>query len=226
MQQQDLVIIGIAVLALLGGFPLLRLLSAWMEDKTMDGRLVLAAIGAHLAIMATLWHTDRLVPLLIYLFLVTLAWLLMPLLNQLGDDAGMQRLRAEDMLRYQHLLAADPKNAAAQAAMADLLVENGRLEEAIAAYEKAIALDPEHAQAERRKLQHVSALRVRRRRKGGPQPTTPLPEALASESEHGAKRLVLPPLGGEQSEDLPAASPPAPTPTPTSRQDNWWEEHP
>lgn len=153
----------IVLLSFLWAVPVLRMLNAWLIDKTMDGRLVLFTLAIHLSAIFTLWHYRQFLILLIYLGITSLLWLALPALDRLGDAIAMRRLRAHDIAHYQALLANDPRHTAAMSALADAYIEHNRLDEAIALYEQVIALDPEHTRAEKYRLEQARRLRERRR---------------------------------------------------------------
>jgi len=177
----DLTPIIIAFLLLFQIYPLLRMFNAWLVDKTISGRMAFFTLSVHTITIIALWRAGTLTYLLIYLIATSLLWLLSPLLSRIGEATSMRQMREEDLQRYQRLLAVDPRNAAAHAAIADIHLERGRLDEAIAGYQRAIEASPEHAQREQRLLQQVLELRDQRRRhrSTGPAPA-PLADTMLS----------------------------------------------
>jgi hypothetical protein len=69
------------------------------------------------------------------------------------NKRALRQMANERITEYLRAIARDPKNAAAHAFLADAYVECGRLDDAIAAYQKAIDLDPHHSRLERAKLE-------------------------------------------------------------------------
>lgn len=208
----------IVALSFLWAYPLLRLISAWLVDRTIDGRVVLLCLAVHITVIATMWSTQRYLFLLIYLAATTVFWLLSPLLNKVGESFSMLRMRDEDMARFQRLVAMDPRNASAHAALGDLYVERRRLEDAAACYRQAIAISPEHSRAEQWKLQQVEAMMERRRGRQH-QP------ASVREPEPAVATLVIPePPPAEESVEAPAEAPPAPAVEPVT-VGNWYDEN-
>lgn len=152
----------IALLALFQIYPVLRMLNAWLVDKTISGRLAFFALSVHGIAIAALWHAGEMTYLLVYLSVTSLIWLFSPIITRLGDAASLRKLRDDDLKRYQALLGIDPRNAAAHAAIADIYLERGRLDDAIEAYQRAIEAAPEHTRREQWLLQRALEMRERR----------------------------------------------------------------
>ncbi|MHB0938310.1 MAG: tetratricopeptide repeat protein [Armatimonadota bacterium] len=165
---KDLVPIIIGLLALFQMYPVLRMLNAWLVDKTISGRLALFSMAIHICAILGLWGAGQFTYLLVYLSVTSLLWLLSPLLNHIGEAASMRRMRDDDMQRYQRMLAVDPRNAAAHSAIADIYLERGQLDDAIAAYQRAIEVSPDHTRREQYLLKHTQELRNRRGRRRVP----------------------------------------------------------
>ena len=163
---KDLIPLLIVLLSFFWAYPILRILNAWVVDKTMDGRLALFAIAIHLTAIAALWHSGLYTYLLIYLSTITGLWLASPVIARIEGAYSMRRMRDEDMRRYLGILAKDPGNAAAHAALADIYLERGRFDEAVAGYQRAIDIAPDHSRRERLRLKYVTDLRDRRYRWG------------------------------------------------------------
>jgi tetratricopeptide (TPR) repeat protein len=212
----DVTPIIIAFLALFQIYPILRMLNAWLVDRTINGRLAFFAVAIHLTAIFGLWGSGQMSYLLVYLSATSLLWVLSPFLTRFGEEAGMRRMRDDDMRRYQHLLEIDPRNAAAHAAAADINLERGRIDEAIAGYQRAIEAAPDHTQREQWLLQQALELRDRRRGRRrltaatAPLSDTMLPRTPASAAPP-AEETPLPPAetaGPEQRE--PVEAPPEP----------------
>ena len=200
----------ILLLTIFWVYPIMRMFNAWLIDKTLDGRLALGSLLAHLTILGSLWGLHQYNLLLIYLSVITVLWMAAPAVDQVVETLSMRRLRHEDLLRYQHFLAADPHNAAAHGALGDTYFSLARYEEAIASYEQAIALDPLHSQRESARLLHAREMQERRARRGRRAAIAPPPPP--EEPEEADEVLVLP-------EPTPVEEPP-PTEQPRSR-DIW-----
>lgn len=165
---KDLIPIIIGFLALFQIYPVLRMLNAWLVDKTVSGRLAFFSLAVHASAILGLWGAGQLTYLLVYLSVTSLLFLLSPLLTHIGDATSMRKMRDDDMRRYQSMLVADPRNAAAQSAIADIYLERGQLNEAIAAYQQAIEISPDHTRREQYLLKHTQELRDRRGRRRVP----------------------------------------------------------
>ena len=165
---KDLIPIIIGLLALFQMYPVLRMLNAWLVDKTISGRLALFSLAVHTTAILGLWGAGQYLYLLIYLSVTSLLWLLSPVLNNIGEATSMRRMRDDDMRRYQNMLAVDPRNAAAHSAIADIYLERGQLDQAIAAYQRAIEVSPDHTRREQYLLKHTQELRNQRGRRRVP----------------------------------------------------------
>ena len=216
----NIIPIIIVLLSFFWAIPVVRILQACLVEKSMDARLGLAALGVHLTAAVTLWSVNQFLILLIYLSVTTLLWMISPVINRISETAALRRMKEEDMERYQRLLAMDPRNAAAHAAIADIHLEQGRYDEAIAGYERAIEICPELARAERFKLRHAVEMRERRGRRGaaaGADSTRGLlvlgEIAMSTEAPPPAARVAaLPPAVAETPEPETASEHPEPQP--------------
>ena len=141
-----LVVIGIVI-------PFLIILNAWMVEQTLNTGLALAALGALLIFPFLIWQTQGTPWMFLCVAGVVAGCAALPRLNAQTDKRILDRMRNEDIAKYQRAIQFDPKNAAAHSFLADAYAQSGLYDEAIEEYQKAIELDPHHAHAERWKLQ-------------------------------------------------------------------------
>jgi len=146
--------------ALLTAAPLLRLYNVALVEKSLDFRLAVTALSAHLIIVATLWSTKWYGALLAYLVLLAILWLLSPVIGVVHDWLTLKQLSDRDIARYRYMLTLDPNDANALIGLANAYLLRGKREEAIAAYEKAKAIDPLHTGVASSKLQGLVDSRV------------------------------------------------------------------
>jgi len=130
--------------ALLTAAPVLRLYNAALVEKNLDFRLAVVALFAHLIIVVSLWTSKWYGLLLIYLVLLAILWMLTPVVSIVHDWLTLKQLNDRDIARYRYMLSLDPNNANALVGLANAYLNRGKREEAIAAYEKAKAIDPLH----------------------------------------------------------------------------------
>lgn len=152
----------LGLVALLAVAPLIRLANAAFVEKSMDYRLGLVAMGAHIIIAATLLSTRWYGGLLVYLVLLLIQWLLTPVVDAAQDWLALKQLNNRDIARYRYMLTLDPNDANALIGLANAYLNIGKKEEAIAAYEKAKAIDPQHTGVASSKLQGLVDSRVAR----------------------------------------------------------------
>ena len=141
--------------------PPLWILRVWLEERLVSTSLALSGIGAHLFLCIAL---PLLSPwaLVTYCALILLAIALTPTINRRLDRASMKDLQSEEVEQYLAALERQPDNPALHAALAQAYLDIARYDEAIASFEKAIALDPHHTQPERAKLRSARAEKQRR----------------------------------------------------------------
>ncbi|MHB0938309.1 MAG: tetratricopeptide repeat protein [Armatimonadota bacterium] len=152
----------LGIVALLTVAPLIRLGNYSFVEKSLDFRLGLAAMAAHLIIVASLWSTKWYGGLLVYLVLLAIQWMLMPVIGVVQDWLTLKQLNDRDIARYRYMLTLDPNDANALIGLANAYLNRGMREEAIAAYEKAKAIDPLHTGVASSKLQGLVDSRVAR----------------------------------------------------------------
>ena len=150
----------LGLVALLAVAPLIRLANASFVEKNLDYRLGLAAMGAHIVIAASLLSTKWYGGLLVYLVLLTIQWILTPVVDTVHDWFTLKQLNDRDIARYRYMLTLDPNDANALIGLANAYLNIGKREEAIAAYEKAKAIDPQHTGVASSKLQALVDSRV------------------------------------------------------------------
>ena len=73
MSPNDLITLLVGLMTLFWAFPFFRLLSSWLEDRTLDGRLAFLGFVAHVVLLTSLWRYGNMILLLIYLSFVMLA---------------------------------------------------------------------------------------------------------------------------------------------------------
>jgi tetratricopeptide (TPR) repeat protein len=135
------------------------LLKAWLVDQTLDAAVAVALLGALCFLTASVMYFNNPAFNLIWsLILVTGCSLLGPL-SMASNKRALNRIRRADIEKYLHNLQFDPLNASTHKFLADAYMDEGRYEEAIAAYKEAIRLQPHDVQAIRRKLNHALDVR-------------------------------------------------------------------
>lgn len=148
------------IVAILTAAPLMKLYNVSMVEKSLDVRFGSVLLGAHLLIVVTLWNTRYLGALLGYLFLLLLIWMLSPLFSVVQDWLTIKQLSDRDIARFRYMLSLDPNNANALIGLANAYLQAGKRDEAIAAYEKAKAIDPLHSGVVSSQLQRLVDGRV------------------------------------------------------------------
>ncbi len=141
---------------------ILRILNGWLVEKVLDSRLAVAALSAHCLILFTLWQLHYLGAILLYLLALTVVWVLAPLLELVREHLVIKRFNQDDIARYKYHLKVSPSDANARINLANAYLECGRREDAIAEYERAVALDPQHTGIASHKLRTVMENRTRR----------------------------------------------------------------
>jgi hypothetical protein len=121
--------------------PMLRLLNAWLFDRTLSPPLALGAIAGFTMIMASLWQARDLRLLLGVTLLFALLSALTPLLTALTERAEIRRMHLEDVERLERLVARRSDNAIAQAALGHAYLAQKRYADSVAAFEKAFEVD-------------------------------------------------------------------------------------
>lgn len=131
-----LVIAGIAL-------PLFWILNLWLgERKAIGAGLAIAGATAHTIIGCGLAvESSELAPW--YAGIMLCAILASAIAARRRDHRLLHTFRDEDEARCHRLLARDPNNAAAHGALGDVYLATGRYKDAIASFERAVALDPE-----------------------------------------------------------------------------------
>jgi len=187
------------------------MVNAWLVDKTISGRLAFFSLSVHGIVILGLWGAGQMTFLLIYLSVTSLLWALSPALINLSENAGMRRLRDDDLRRYQRLAEIDPRNAAAHSAAADIHLERGRIDEAIAGYRQAIEAAPDHTQREQWLLQQALELRGRQRgRRILAVPPAPLSDTMLPPAPPEEETPLLQAETVESEERESVATPPEP----------------
>lgn len=147
-----LLVIGLLSLGLI--VPLVWLLRVWLEDRLLSTPLALSALAAHGVIFFILATGAPFLGLAYsVLFLLFIAFT--PLLGIYHERNTRKAMASEDIIRCRRLLERDANNAAAHAALGDAYMVHAQYDDAIAAYERAIALDPINMRTEPRKLQQA-----------------------------------------------------------------------
>lgn len=145
--------------------PVLRILGAWMLDRTISTAVALSSLLILFSLMGISWKFGGPPWALVYILLVTISNLCFPWFSGWMDKASLGRMRHDDMTKYRRAIEQDPRNAAAHEYLADALLENRRYDEAIAEYEIVISLSSNGAAThERWKLKRAHAAKERRAR--------------------------------------------------------------
>jgi len=111
--------------------------------------------------------------ILLYLLALLLQWAVTPLFANMNDWLTIRALVRRDIARYRYMLRHDPNNANALIGLANAYIQMGQEDEAIAAYEKAKAVDPQNTSVVHAKLTDLINSRVRKNiGKKGMQATT------------------------------------------------------
>ena len=152
-----LVLVGILTAA-----PVMKLYNIALVEKSMDARLGVILLSAHVLIVTLLFGTHWKGLLLLYLLFLIVLWLLSPLFGGLLDWLTIKRLSDRDIARYRYMLTIDPNDANALVGLANAYLERGKRDEAIAAYEKAKAIDPLHTGVVSSRLQRLVDSQIRR----------------------------------------------------------------
>lgn len=146
--------------AIMTAAPIVKLYNAALVEKSMDVRLALSVLAAHLIIVVALWGTKWYGVLLLYLALLLVLWILTPVVGAVQDWLTMRHLNDRDIARYRYMLSLDPNNANALIGLANAYLDRGKREEALAAYEKARAIDPLHTGVASSRLQALAHNRI------------------------------------------------------------------
>jgi tetratricopeptide (TPR) repeat protein len=147
-------------IAVMTAAPMLKLYNLALVEKNMDLRLAVVAMSAHIIIVLALWATKWYGVLLIYLVCLAVLWMLTPVIGIVHDWLTLKQLNDRDISRYRYMLSLDPNNANALIGLANAYLDRGKREEAIAAYEKARAIDPLHTGVASSRLQALFHNRV------------------------------------------------------------------
>lgn len=147
-------------IAVMTAAPMLKLYNVALVEKNMDLRLAVVAMSAHIIIVLALWATKWYGVLLIYLVCLAVLWMLTPVIGIVHDWLTLKQLNDRDISRYRYMLSLDPNNANALIGLANAYLDRGKREEAIAAYEKARAIDPLHTGVASSRLQALFHNRV------------------------------------------------------------------
>lgn len=152
----------IVVLFFFWAYPVFRMTQACLIEKSMDTRLGLITLGVHLIAVAGLWHAREFGFLLLYLAVTSTLWLVSPAFGNMHEFVSMRRMQNDDIKRYENILARDPHNGAALSALADIYLDRGRYDDAIAYFEQVIAISPDHSRREHSRLLYARQLRDER----------------------------------------------------------------
>ncbi len=163
----------IIVIGLLAVVPIMRLINAWLVERHMDIKLAVPLLIAHVGIIGVLWQMHLQGTILLYLLALLLQWAVTPLFANMNDWLTIRALVRRDIARYRYMLRHDPNNANALIGLANAYIQMGQEDEAIAAYEKAKAVDPQNTSVVHAKLTDLINSRVRKNiGKKGMQATT------------------------------------------------------
>lgn len=196
----------LVVLSPFWAYPMLRMLQACLIEKSMDTRLGVIALGAHFLAVAALWHAGEYGFLLLYLSVTAFLWLISPIFGNLHEYASLRRMQKDDMERYQKILAADPRNGAAHSALGDIYLAREQYDDAIASFERAIAISPDYTRREQSRLLQAKQLRDERqngRRRIQPpvvEPTQAVNTPVIPETQTPAPGKEAPALAQKQEE--------------------------
>ncbi|HEY3375936.1 MAG TPA: tetratricopeptide repeat protein [Armatimonadota bacterium] len=146
-----------AALGLMIAIPIMKVVHLWLIEKVWEGGTTIAVLVGMIALLTLIMHVFGNGGAFGYIFLLIIATVLSPIIEDRSERKRLREMRNEDMARYERALTFDPNNAAAHGLLADAYVERGRLEEATTEYERAIALDPERSAGERYKLRKIQA---------------------------------------------------------------------
>lgn len=144
---------GLAGLAF--AFIFIRIINAWLIDRTIGAIHALVLMMVIFLLFACIWTTQGTESMIIYIALMIGTAGATQLIAVELERRLLRHMRDDDIEKYRAVIARDPKNAAAHAYLAGALAEMGQHDEAIEAYETAIALSPQHTRTERYRLQQV-----------------------------------------------------------------------
>jgi len=149
-----------AILLLVAGLvlPLRWLLRVWLDDRAVSGPLALGAMTAHVGIFIAVVFFQPIVAAIYCTFILSLI-AVAPRLTSRQYQRAHEQMAEEDISKYQRLIERDPNHAAAHAALGDAYMTCARYDEAIAEFERALDLDPQHSQGEILKLRKARQLK-------------------------------------------------------------------
>lgn len=143
------------IAALLGGGLVLRSFYALLEGEVEGWQAVLGmSLGLVLTVMAvslaaSLWYYPVLVSII-------LAGVVAYMLGAIESRIRERRMLEDDAARFLQAIEFDEKNAAAHAFLARVYRKQGKLQDAVGEYERAVELDP-HDQEARSDLRYLLA---------------------------------------------------------------------
>ncbi len=129
----------------------------WLAEQQIKAPYAIVGLLVHVLLCGLLIAFFSTVPwgLITYCSLLLLAISVDPLLKLFNDRMGVKDIVNEDITNYLAALERQPGNAALHAALAKAYLDSKRYDEAIAAFERAIVLDPNHTQRERSQLREA-----------------------------------------------------------------------
>ena len=153
------------LVAIMAAAQYIRICNAWLVERNLDARFAVVLISAHSLIIVGLWQFHLLGALFFYQVLLILTWLFSPVLESIREWFAIRGLSDRDIVRYRYRVHIDPSDAGSYVGLANAYLERGRRKDAIAAYEKAVALDPLHEGLASSKLRNLAEMHVRQNMK-------------------------------------------------------------
>lgn len=173
LQQPVYLLPYLILVAVLAVVPIIKIVNLWLVERVLDIKWAVPMLLAHLVVMGVLWQMKLQGVIVLYLLLILVILLLLPLFDGVHDWLTIRGLLKRDIARYRYMLKHDPNNANALIGLANAYIQMGQEDEAIAAYEKARAVDPQNTSVVNRKLLDLINARARGQiGKKGMQPVT------------------------------------------------------
>ena len=154
----------IGILTFLGfvglGISIFTVIRFWLVDATLEFGPAIALLAALL--IGSTWAVKSASPaiLLIWVFLMFGGGFGLSTMTAFLEKRAMHRFHEEDIAKYQRALGTNVQNAGAWREIGELYMKMNRYDEAIAAFQEAINLNPHDMQTIQRRLQRAVEYRA------------------------------------------------------------------
>jgi len=138
--------------------PLFAILKAWVVDQTMGAGAALSSLLALFVLAGFTWSHQGTGWMFAGLGAMVVGCAALPVLATQTNRHTVNRLRDEDILKFQRAISHDPNNAGARALLAGKYMEIGRYHDAAYQFGKAAELLPNSSQASQWRRRHQDAL--------------------------------------------------------------------